>query len=229
MAGSGLNQVVLDAFRRVSGDAAAGGDIQAVIQGLAAQSGEGFSAALTAASRQIDALRSANQALAEVVQNNTQAVTQNSAAQTNGGKGVAGTIGSVASTIFGSGLGLAPLVASIAHLFGGSKSEAPPTLIPYAAPTPLRLDLADAAQGNAGIQGFSPLIYGQNGLPRIAREDGRAPAPAQAAGPQISIQVNALDSRSFMDHSNEIAQAVRQAMLNKIGRASCRERVSYSV
>jgi hypothetical protein len=34
------------------------------------------------------------------------------------------------------------------------------------------------------------------------------------SGPQISIQVNALDSRSFMDHSYEIAQAVRQAMLD---------------
>jgi hypothetical protein len=60
------------------------------------------------------------------------------------------------------------------------------------------------------VSGFSPLVYGQNGLPRVARE---APAPA-VAGPQISIQVNALDSRSFMDHSNEIAAAVRAAMLN---------------
>ncbi len=34
------------------------------------------------------------------------------------------------------------------------------------------------------------------------------------AGPQITIQVQAMDSRSFLDHSHDIAQAVREAMLN---------------
>ena len=31
---------------------------------------------------------------------------------------------------------------------------------------------------------------------------------------QITIQVQAMDSRSFLDHRDEIAQAVREAMLN---------------
>jgi len=208
MADTNLNQVVLDALRQANGNTAGASDIQAIIQDLLPQSGASFSSALVDASRQIDALRSANQALAEIVQNNTQAVTQNSAAQ--GGKSAAGKIGSVASSILGSGLGLAPLISTIAHLFGGGKSEAPAPLLQYSSPAPLRLDLADTARGNTGVSGFSPLVYGQNGLPRVARE---APAPA-VAGPQISIQVNALDSRSFMDHSNEIAAAVRAAMLN---------------
>ena len=34
------------------------------------------------------------------------------------------------------------------------------------------------------------------------------------SGPQVTIQVQAMDSRSFLDHSAEIAQAVREAMLN---------------
>ena len=36
------------------------------------------------------------------------------------------------------------------------------------------------------------------------------PAPA----PQVTVNVNAMDSRSFMDHSTDIANAVREAMLN---------------
>lgn len=37
------------------------------------------------------------------------------------------------------------------------------------------------------------------------------------AAAQITVQVQAMDSRSFLDHSEEIAQAVRQAMLNSHG------------
>jgi hypothetical protein len=39
-------------------------------------------------------------------------------------------------------------------------------------------------------------------------------APAAAVSPQITVQVQALDSRSFLDHSEEIARAVRHAVLN---------------
>lgn len=38
--------------------------------------------------------------------------------------------------------------------------------------------------------------------------------PSQRNVPSISIQVNAMDSRSFLDHSHDIALAVRDAMLN---------------
>src|SRR5262249_52457822 len=137
---------------------------------------------------------------------------QNSAAQ-NSGKGVAGAVGSVATNIFGGGLGLAPVFTALAHVFGRGNPEPPLTLIPYTPPAPLRLDLADTAQANSSISGFPPILYGQNGLPRLALED-RPRYPQEIAGPHISIHVNALDSRSFMDHSYEIAQAVRQAMLN---------------
>ena len=36
----------------------------------------------------------------------------------------------------------------------------------------------------------------------------------ERAGQQITVQVQAMDSQSFLDHSDDIAQAVRQAMLN---------------
>lgn len=60
----------------------------------------------------------------------------------------------------------------------------------------------------AGIQSGSNqavgVDYGQGGQPR--------PVSA-AAATQITVQVQAMDSKSFLDHSNDIAMAVRQAML----------------
>ena len=53
------------------------------------------------------------------------------------------------------------------------------------------------------------------------RPDGAPPATTGGPGnvdgrqsPQITVNVHAMDSRSFLDHSNEIALAVRDAMLN---------------
>jgi hypothetical protein len=45
------------------------------------------------------------------------------------------------------------------------------------------------------------IDYGQGGVPRAVM------------APQVTVQVQAMDSRSFLDHSQEIARAVRQAML----------------
>jgi hypothetical protein len=74
----------------------------------------------------------------------------------------------------------------------------------------LNLSLADTPGANNGISSFPGVVYGQNGLPQASPQSQAPASPAQ----QISIQVNALDSQSFMDHSYEIAQAVRSAMLN---------------
>ena len=48
------------------------------------------------------------------------------------------------------------------------------------------------------------------------RESATRPAPATAPGyaPAVTVQVQAIDSRSFLDHSDEIARAVREAILN---------------
>ena len=43
------------------------------------------------------------------------------------------------------------------------------------------------------------------------RSKGEVAVPAPST--QITVQVQALDSQSFLDHSHDIAQAVRQAML----------------
>ena len=47
-----------------------------------------------------------------------------------------------------------------------------------------------------------------------AAGDPSTASQTPSAAPQITIQVQAMDSRSFLDHSQDIAQAVREAMLN---------------
>jgi predicted nucleotide-binding protein len=54
----------------------------------------------------------------------------------------------------------------------------------------------------------SGLDYSQGGIPRVIG------STASPAAQQITVQVQAMDSRSFMDHSHDIAAAVREAMLN---------------
>jgi hypothetical protein len=209
MAQSSLNQIVVNAASQANGSALAAPNIQGIVQNLTSQqSQDNLSSALTEAARQVAGLVSTNQTLVDTLQNNTAAVQQSAAGQ-GSGSSTAGTVESIASAVFGSGLGLIPLVSSLVGLFGGG-SQAPPTLLKYAAPAALNLSLADTPGSNNGISSFPGVVYGQNGLPQAAPQS-QAPSPS---GPQISIQVNAMDSQSFMDHSYEIAQAVRSAMLN---------------
>jgi hypothetical protein len=208
MAQNSLNQIVVDAASQANGSALAGPNISGIVQNLAAQqSQDNLSSALTEAARQVAGLVSTNQTLVDTLQNNTAAV-QQSAGQGSGGS-AASTAGSVAAAVFGSGLGLIPLISSIADLFGGGSST-PAPLTKYAAPAALNVALADTPGANNGISSFPGVVYGQSGLPQAAPPSSAAPS----SNPQISIQVNALDSQSFMDHSYEIAQAVRSAMLN---------------
>jgi len=119
-------------------------------------------------------------------------------------------------------LGAVPLVSGILKLFGGGTPEPPAPLVPYSLPPSLQFD----AVNPHGSSQFEAAVYGQEGLPRLPNAAQRVnhggafsgggpnPATEPVIAPQITIQVNAMDSRSFLDHSNEIAQAVREAMLN---------------
>jgi len=208
MAQNSLNQIVVDAASHANGNTLAGPNIQSIVQNLApAQSQDNLTSALTEAARQVAGLVSTNQTLVDTLQTNTAAVQQSATGQGSSGRSTASTVESIASTVLGSGLGLIPLVSSLVGLFSGGSSDAPPTLTRYAPSASLNLSLADTPGANNGISSFPGIIYGQNGLPQAAPQ---SPAPGQ----QISIQVNAMDSQSFMDHSYEIAQAVRSAMLN---------------
>jgi hypothetical protein len=91
------------------------------------------------------------------------------------------------------------------HLFGGGQPEAPQPLVKFSLPPSRQFDTASTPAG------LFRADYGQNALPRaVERQEMRPPS----SGMQVNVTVQAIDSRSFMDHSQEIARAVRDAMLN---------------
>lgn len=136
---------------------------------------------------------------ADTVEANTRAVIENSLAKA--GESKASTAGGVARSVLGflgSGLGLVRLVGK---LFGGEEKPKETVLTRYVAPPPIEWT---AALSGGRLQ---PVDYGQGLLPRTV-------APVAPAAPPITIQVQAIDSRSFLDHSAEIARAVKEALLN---------------
>lgn len=151
---------------------------------------------------QLDQLRTISQLQADALSRNTEAVMNNTIAQATSSAGSAlSTAGGIVSKIFGSGMGLSPLITGLVSLFGGgSSSSTPPPLVSYTPPQSISLD-GQVTQGTAGVAW-------------TASQGQRSGTPAAAGAPQITVQVNAMDSKSFMDHSQDIARAVRAAMLN---------------
>jgi len=128
--------------------------------------------------------------------------------QTNANGGGA-TAGSVATTVLESGFGLIPLISGLVGLFGGGGAATPPPLVKYALPA--AVDFQGAESGG----GVSAVGYDQTGMPRTYAPSGGAPGGSgTGAAPQITVNVQAMDARSFLDRSNDIALAVRDAMLN---------------
>jgi hypothetical protein len=148
---------------------------------------------LTSLATQLEQLSATNNILTQ------QAVayaTQSSTTGSSGGGSVLDSIGSV----LGGGLGLSSLVTGLMGLFGGGGST-PPPVTPYVAPLPIQ---ADAGFSNAG--GGAPF--------GVDTAQGNSPRAMTGASPtQVNVQVQAMDSQSFLDHSQDIALAVRQAML----------------
>ena len=118
----------------------------------------------------------------------------------SGGDSILGTIGGALGGVLGGGLGLAPLISGIAGLFGGGDASTPAALPTYMAPLPINLD-AGFSEGGGGAYGVDAA---QGGAPR---------AMTSSSSSQITVQIQAMDSQSFLDHSGDIALAVRQAML----------------
>lgn len=111
------------------------------------------------------------------------------------------SIGSTLLDVFGAGLGLSPLISGIASLFGGEESSAaPPPFVRFALPPSIQVN---GGVRESGGQPY-PVDYSQGGQPRITQTTSPA---------KITVQVQAMDSKSFLDHSGDIAMAVRQAML----------------
>jgi hypothetical protein len=149
----------------------------------------------------ISYLTPANEMQAQALLANTQALTENTSAHSSGG--VASTLGGIASTLTGGLLSISPILSGIVSLFGGGGSSSPPPLTPFFLPPTVSFQAANAS-GPAGPQ-LPGADFGQTGQPRVM---------TQGSAAQVTVQVQAMDSRSFMDHSSDIAQAVRDAMLN---------------
>ena len=140
-----------------------------------------------------------NKEHADTVKANTQALIANSTT-----RGTAQTVSDTArgaASVVTSGLGLSPLISGLIHLFTGSnKQEPPPPLIKYQLPASIRAD--------AGLNQSNDIFT----IDRNATGEARVSATREA--PQITLQINALDSKSIMDRSDDIASAVRNAMLH---------------
>jgi hypothetical protein len=160
--------------------------------------GDSLNTHMTSLADQLQQQQTINDALMQ----QTLAVMVQPANGVSGGSGddsILGTIGSSLGGVLGGGLGLAPLISGIAGLFGGGDSSAPAALPAYMAPLPIHLDAGFSEGGGAfGVDAA------QGGAPR---------AKTNSSSTQITVQVQAMDSQSFLDHSGDIALAVRQAML----------------
>lgn len=163
--------------------------------------GDSLNTHMTSLADQLQQQQSINDAL---MQQTLAAMVQPASGGSGGGSGgvdsILGTIGSALGGVLGGGFGLAPLISGIAGLFGGGDSSAPAALPTHMAPLPIHLD-AGFSEGGGGAFGVDAA---QGGAPR---------AMTSPSSPQITVQVQAMDSKSFLDHSGDIAMAVRQAML----------------
>lgn len=166
------------------------------------QPGHAASEALAQNSGKLDQLRAVLQSHLESVTENTKAVTENTSIK---GQSVVSQIGDAAKGMAGGLLGggsfLSPLIGGLLKLFGGGDdgAAAPAALPKFSLPDSLRVEAGVLSGALMGVD------HGQGGEVR------QMPAGALQ---QITVQVQAIDSRSFLDHSDAIAAAVKKAMLD---------------
>jgi uncharacterized membrane protein len=147
---------------------------------------------------QVEQLRAAGQAQTEALIANTAALLKSTASRATGGVGAsAGGFAQNLLSGFGPGGLVGPLVSGLIGLLGGGKAEAPAPLVVYTPPAAVKYEGAFSRSEGSGVQSSAAPSW-----------------TPQMGGPQITVQVQAMDSRSFLDHREEIAQAVREAMLN---------------
>ena len=180
--------------------------VSQVVAGSLAPVGGGSSTGGTSQlAQQMQQLETVAQAETETIQSNTQAINQNTTQLGQGPQGasIASQAGSALESTLG--MGLSPLLTGILNLFGGGGGGGSPS-VPSAFLMPPRVSV------NAGISEAAPtqpfaVDYAAGGQPRAGTSG------AGTGSAQITVQVQAMDSQSFLDHSHDIAQAVRQAML----------------
>lgn len=180
-----------------------------------AQSNAGSQAALAANTAALTANTSALLANTSALAANTASNGAESVSNAGGGalsllgRGASEASGGLFGSLLGSFsslLGIASLGSSLFGLFSGSSPQ--PILTPYQGPASQSLEVA----GSDNIQsGLTRVDWSANGTPRSY---SAAPAAASSQPLQVTVNVSAMDARSFQDYAPQLADAVRQAMLN---------------
>ncbi|MGI8745540.1 MAG: hypothetical protein ACR2NN_23795 [Bryobacteraceae bacterium] len=178
-----------------------GSTTQSLLGGLIGGPSTDVGGQVSALSKQLNDLRTVQQTQVDTLNANTRALVQSTLTKTSG-TASSSTAGSLLSGIFGSAFSLSPILEGVLSLFRGSSSQTVQPLVPFTLPPSVQYQGGYTASNGGQV---ASVDYGQSGGPRAA-----TPAPAA----NVQIQVNAMDSRSFLDHSDDIARAVRQALLH---------------
>jgi hypothetical protein len=101
--------------------------------------------------------------------------------------------------------GVGPLVTGLLKLFGSAGDEPLPALQKYIAPGSISVEAALTRD-----RGYSGLRYSQGG----GAESLPTGSSGAGQGPTIQVNIQAMDSQSFLDRQDDIARAVREAMLH---------------
>ena len=215
-------QTISDAFFKASGGYSGDADGMTVAMQTAQRSGETLASTLGSASKELENLSLSSRNQTDVINANIRTVTASSTAESASAQ-TGGNSLSILATVFKSALGMAPLAAGLVKLFGGGgTAEEPAPLTKYALPQSIGFQGADAMGGIQAVdydQMGTPRAYGAprftaGGVAFSTRGDDSGAPASTGAAPQITVNVQAMDSRSFLDHSQQIAYAVRDAMLN---------------
>lgn len=140
------------------------------------------------------------------------ATASTAASKTNSGSTGEGEASTIAQStkpltgLLGAMANLNPIVAGLMRIFGGRSSV-------QTVETLTKIDRPETVRYQGGVSGqtgwsMGEIDYSANGMPRAVNGLGQTP---------VVVQVQAIDSRSFLDHRDEIASAVRQALLESHG------------
>jgi hypothetical protein len=203
-AGTASRNDLLGQLAASTGGDSGGGSGGSSVTGLAqSSSSSGITEQLTSLTTQITSLTSIQQSQISALQDNTQAITQNTTSKSSSGSSVGSTVASDASSFLGGGLSsLSPLIGGLLSLFGGGGGQTLAVPSPFMLPAPVQSQAGVTASAPGQV---SPVSYSNSGQPR---------GQSASASTQVTVQVNAMDSQSFLDHSDDIANAVKQAILN---------------
>lgn len=160
-----------------------------------------------------EALSASNAAQQSELEQDLQASTRSTTTSSTSSSSIGSDLEGAASSLLGGVFGIAPVVQGLFSLFGGgSGGDTQQSLVPFTLPNSIQYAAGVNGPGSAA----APIDYGQGGQARSLATPASAATGSSSsqAGQTVQVNVSAMDSQSFLDHSNDIADAVRSALLN---------------